>query len=159
MRAKGGFVLIAPLWNWNERSQSSWTSCWRSNRTFMELKLMVAPYFTAACMVLIAPLWNWNGCRGPWCRFRPAVLIAPLWNWNQKENAAALKDYLGSNRTFMELKWIRRCSASQMLKHVLIAPLWNWNPRDRPWEPKISHVLIAPLWNWNNWCFYEQLGA
>ena len=81
-------VLIVPLWNWN-------SGCWwfdellkRSNRTFMELKLMIAcavsklmscsnrtfmelklgrefePHLSHT--VLIVPLWNWNCGKGVW---------------------------------------------------------------------------------------------
>ena len=36
-------VLIVPLWNWNEGHQSHYRKPWRSNRTFMELKLVRHP--------------------------------------------------------------------------------------------------------------------
>ena len=41
---------------------------------------------------------------------KPQVLIVPLWNWNGGE-AIFKETQIGSNRTFMELKW-RCCSAS-----------------------------------------------
>ena len=34
--------------------------------------------------------------------------------------------YLGSNRTFMELKYVNITKLSEELS-VLIVPLWNWN--------------------------------
>ena len=105
-------VLIVPLWNWNnwaawERAlpkicsnrtfmELKWETeerlrlkCARSNRTFMELKCTICGWFVGNHRVLIVPLWNWNH------------------NWLRYNIAADC-----SNRTFMELKFIARTSAT-----------------------------------------------
>ena len=97
-------VLIVPLWNWNIcGGEGGWCAIC-SNRTFMELKLLLSQLIEirqicsnrtfmelkfignitelSVLIVLIVPLWNWN-------------LGAPLQNWR----------LLRSNRTFMELKY------------------------------------------------------
>ena len=120
-------------------------------------------------LVLIAPLWNWNLMALVAKECLNWVLIAPLWNWNLQNSTLSIQKQLGSNRTFMELKW-KTCLHSFLNIRVLIAPLWNWNtvanfgavilsrsnrtfmelkcPEDfRGCAPSL--VLIAPLWNWN----------
>ena len=97
------------------------------------------------------------------------VLIAPLWNWNRRRDGV-LRSWAGSNRTFMELKYLweyddileaessnRTFMELKLIsnrnadtpKQVLIAPLWNWNNLGRPFRVHPHSVLIAPLWNWN----------
>ena len=99
------FVLIVPLWNWNQwlgadyltqptsfnrtfmELKYGWTSSYQSwngsfNRTFMELKWIFWSEITYLLIVLIVPLWNWN--MPSFSRYRKLnpVLIVPLWNWN-----------------------------------------------------------------------------
>ena len=98
-----------------------------------------------------------------------SVLIAPLWNWNHMQWTHTVTSRC-SNRTFMELKFIRWLGYSYY-KIVLIAPLWNWNwircqriPESHRSSNRTFmelkfikyklvarniYVLIAPLWNWN----------
>ena len=66
-----------------------------------------------------------------------------LKSWVVGENVAGIKS---SNRTFMELKFIRKLYSS-MSRPVLIAPLWNWNDGEFTLVFFPYSVLIAPLWN------------
>ena len=113
----------------------------------MELKLWMILCVTLICTVLIVPLWNWNVAAGRW----------------------SIGGEMGSNRTFMELKW--QCGKPCPLSSpVLIVPLWNWNvvimsktsrgvgsnrtfmelKSAAPPCSILRHgVLIVPLWNWN----------
>ena len=76
------FVLIVPLWNWNDKGGDPEEFKNSSNCTFMELKW-----------------WEeWKLSVYRW------VLIVPLWNWNMKELERKYIAYLSSNCTFMELK-------------------------------------------------------
>ena len=108
-------------------------------------------------------------CWTVWQRsFGSFVLIVPLWNWNSC-GEGHMSRVLGSNRTFMELKWLQGIGRAQRLA-VLIVPLWNWNCyggqdtavhrcSNRTFmELKLISslliflvclVLIVPLWNWN----------
>ena len=122
-------VLIVPLWNWNYykykllliKSSSNCTfmelkyalllgeqrSLVRSNCTFMELKSASLRRKNWQHDVLIVPLWNWNRLKvdkyfEPYC-----VLIVPLWNWNKAITSASTKPSVGSNCTFMELKYFK----------------------------------------------------
>ena len=147
-------VLIAPLWNWNKGNWQGEYRCYSSNRTFMELKLESGQDVSEEAAVLIAPLWNWNthgrsrrrstspvliaplwNWNNPIMVLRftfKSVLIAPLWNWNHHHPRPRNGGIRGSNRTFMELKYHRKCSEYKYAS-VLIAPLWNWNlDEERP---------------------------
>ena len=79
-------------------------ACLRSNRTFMELKSIKRLLSPSRRCVLIAPLWNWNGAKVRAYSLGIYVLIAPLWNWNILRELTAILLFR-SNRTFMELKW------------------------------------------------------
>ena len=122
----GRFVLIVPLWNWN-RSYRSTVAEWPCfNRTFMELKWIIATWYQQDKHVLIVPLWNWNlehvVLVGLVVRFNRTfmelkcgkavslsdgsiVLIVPLWNWNSESGEEPSDDTESFNRTFMELKY------------------------------------------------------
>ena len=82
------------------------------------------------------------------------VLIAPLWNWNEGWELCDGCRTPGSNRTFMELKFVWVVGNASLVA-VLIAPLWNWNFRLLAYHKIANDVLIAPLWNWNS-SFKEQ---
>ena len=108
---------------WRKRNREKY----RSNRTFMELKLLSDNVVTYLFMVLIVPLWNWNILGlvrtqrfnsvlivplWNWNKtdrtgndVRQPVLIVPLWNWNRNQRSEGISR-LGSNRTFMELKFV-----------------------------------------------------
>ena len=60
---------------------------------------------TRKAEVLIAPLWNWNTQEQNQQRNKTLVLIAPLWNWNAFAPSVNRETNIGSNRTFMELKY------------------------------------------------------
>ena len=87
MEALGTFVdlvLIVPLWNWNYAAQMAQLMTEKgSNRTFMELKLLMRLYGVSLQQVLIVPLWNWNEFDALGYELNPNVLIVPLWNWNK----------------------------------------------------------------------------
>ncbi len=97
--------------------------------------------------VLIAPLWNWNEDDQAPLSGPTVVLIAPLWNWNL-DAASARSWHQCSNRTFMELKFVKVrkdrvrkvCSNRTFmeLKFLSLSHILH-----------IFTVLIAPLWNWN----------
>ena len=76
------FVLIVPLWNWNDASVEGTKEWVCFNRTFMELKLKYEPHNILCNSVLIVPLWNWNIWSIYFNLFKGWVLIVPLWNWN-----------------------------------------------------------------------------
>ena len=143
-------VLIVPLWNWNSRISSLFSSFHSSNRTFMELKFVFEDFPDFIYFVLIVPLWNWNAILNAHsCRWSLLVLIVPLWNWNTGRAYSRGTGTYRSNRTFMELKFARHPRSSSHIagsnrtfmelklqqngyyhacNHVLIVPLWNWNP-------------------------------
>ena len=101
-------VLIVPLWNWNYTAVQ---------QSFPQKSVLIVPLWnwnfsellngTRISSVLIVPLWNWNGLL--WHRDRRGafVLIVPLWNWNGQMRIGS-RYVPRSNRTFMELKSIRR---------------------------------------------------
>ena len=76
-----------------------------SNRTFMELKLYTYKLLKISVLVLIVPLWNWNWAKHLVFLYLKVVLIVPLWNWNE-EYEFKYSAVGGSNRTFMELKYV-----------------------------------------------------
>ena len=96
-----------------------------SNRTFMELKLSEWLQGCRGLPVLIVPLWNWNVNNIIQELDWRTVLIVPLWNWNCRFDSQE-ETMLGSNRTFMELKWLNNVGRNGKV-YVLIVPLWNWN--------------------------------
>ena len=107
------YVLIAPLWNWNFLSRTSKAD---------GISVLIAPLWNwngrrrntrgALLAVLIAPLWNWNVLIFSFFSCRPPVLIAPLWNWNTRHWGLSVSGWTRSNRTFMELKYLLKCSDS-----------------------------------------------
>ena len=146
---KKPYVLIVPLWNWNRiyakfasfeplcsnrtfmelklvlfaLSHSAFKG---SNRTFMELKYCRRTYSPLLVLVLIVPLWNWNSLACSSTPHPPPVLIVPLWNWNKAAYTNWCRIIKCSNRTFMELKFLRIHFLTVSVR-VLIVPLWNWN--------------------------------
>ena len=99
-----GIVLIVPLWNWNSVGREVAFAFKRSNRTFMELKLLTLIGYLLSLLVLIVPLWNWNWFHLPQYRCPRNVLIVPLCNWNVQQLTNFIVKYGCSNCTFMELK-------------------------------------------------------
>ena len=73
------------------------------NRTFMELKVVMAAIPVWTRTVSIAPLWNWKRLSKDITGKCSSVSIAPLWNW-KIDNLHMIDRYL----------------------IVSIAPLWNW---------------------------------
>ena len=119
------WVLIVPLWNWNESSKLSTKLAPRSNCTFMELKWANSRISLMTSKVLIVPLWNWN------------TLAVNKLRCDKCSNCTFMELKCGrssrqhpssrrSNCTFMELKFQKLDPKLQPLK-VLIVPLWNWN--------------------------------
>ena len=122
------FVLIVPLWNWNEESRFG---------------------ITVGLKVLIVPLWNWNKFCRYMLRLEVPVLIVPLWNWNEFMGGAPKPPFFCSNRTFMELKWRITLWDNRRFKssNRTFMELKYMNSRIITWS---SPVLIVPLWNWNH---------
>ena len=80
----GQFVLIVPLWNWNQKESASFVDMECLNRTFMELKLTqgVDGDYVVECLnrtFMELKHYTWEGAKA-----QEFVLIVPLWNWNCK---------------------------------------------------------------------------
>ena len=141
------YVLIAPLWNWNQQMQKLVESILSSNRTFMELKYARSKDGRNETLCSNRTFMELKSAKARLAQQRKSVLIAPLWNWNllrlpfrtpcarSNRTFMELKWHLivvrrlrtrSSNRTFMELKCVTSIHVS-ILALVLIAPLWNWN--------------------------------
>ena len=118
-------VSIEPLWNWNRDALAVFVSCWRINRTFMELKLGNNGEYRAGLYVSIEPLWNWNFA---------------LWRFKGDNHASI-------NRTFMELKLSQL--ASTVHCDVYQSNLYGIETIIVTWGVVTISVSIEPLWNWN----------
>ena len=79
---KASFVLIAPLWNWNDIATRWAWPLPSSNRTFMELKSILAVFTVPWMISSNRTFMELKSDRPATRRAAPRVLIAPLWNWN-----------------------------------------------------------------------------
>ena len=95
-------VSIAPLWNWKAATTGATWSVSGFNRTFMELKGIVAVVIDES-LQFQSHLYGIESCLQPREGLRRLVSIAPLWNW--KISSQLHRNACHSfNRTFMELK-------------------------------------------------------
>ena len=119
------FVLIVPLWNWNQffvwfchrhfsinctvvelkpfLSLLRLLLCSCINCTVVELKRGDPPEGACPGVVLIVPLWNWNSVLSNCSLSSSKVLIVPLWNWNCRRWQSFCA-CLSINCTVVELK-------------------------------------------------------
>ena len=107
------YVLIVPLWNWNDVASAGINAFGSFNRTFMELKYVLCLSFWKWCVRFNRTFMELK----LWMQFLTLlgmmVLIVPLWNWNKEWGKNVLFSW-GFNRTFMELKLsIRSLTLSQ----------------------------------------------
>ena len=140
-------VQIVPLWNWNLQSVNVFRYFFRSNCTFMELKLRCCNLVIISVMFKLYLYGIEIGVRNNSLSWY-SVQIVPLWNWNQHNPFQTgfafccsnctfmelklailwqvVRHHKSSNCTFMELKWIFCCIPIES-NSVQIVPLWNWN--------------------------------
>ena len=137
-------VSIAPLWNWKAATTGATWSVSGFNRTFMELKGIVAVVIDES-LQFQSHLYGIESCLQPREGLRRLVSIAPLWNW--KISSQLHRNACHSfNRTFMELK-------VKMFEPVLEEKSFQSHlygierkfGHDQCWNNAVS---IAPLWNW-----------
>ena len=119
------WVLIVPLWNWNQLARDCFILSFCFNRTFMELKSCCSYCSSIASTCFNRTFMELKSVLNPFWTVVLLVLIVPLWNWNY-EHLVSLYEYFGFNRTFMELKYRQKVGAN-LFCAVLIVPLWNWN--------------------------------
>ena len=78
---------------------------YRSNRTFMELKSASPQVALVIRNVLIAPLWNWNTWFSRRFNFRTLGSNRTFMELKYRRSLIISLTITSSNRTFMELKW------------------------------------------------------
>ncbi len=152
-------ALIVPEWNWNKS--------FNNGEILGAFAALIVPEWNWNCpltmkpllfeMALIVPEWNWNLSRW-WCIGAPdQALIVPEWNWNSILVRAAVRLFLGFNRTRMELKcFCVGCSVPVSLgfnRTRMELKLYSiYSISTLP-----SKALIVPEWNWNGVDYCEYL--
>ena len=124
--AKIADVQIVPLWNWNspDTYSPSWTgAAFKLYLYGIEIRKRCDNFvFSNAFKLYLYGIEIVPKDNGGWLG---KVQIVPLWNWNIGNNRAS-NNSLGSNCTFMELKYQTKENVTAKVK-VQIVPLWNWN--------------------------------
>ena len=144
-------LLIAPVWNWNERLVTlGFRDSFTFNRTSLELKRdccyqknLERETFNRTSLELKPARRRITEER------RDRLLIAPVWNWNVRLAWRARRFLVPFNRTSLELKHGGQWRGVSNANSLLIAPVWNWNCAYRVFSRKRPRLLIAPVWNWN----------
>ncbi len=140
-----------------------------TNRTILELKLLLQYQSYQYLHLPIAPYWNWNmlsnqeSCQGD------ILPIAPYWNWNWHKNwapagwAAYQSHHTGieicclrrqrqgrgsTNRTILELKcgiFIKIITQTNTTNRTIL----ELKSHERSKSSISTNLPIAPYWNWN----------